>query len=471
MAARPPSILVVDDSEDVRSALELSLEYEGFRVATAADAAGAFRILEESPVDLILLDVKMPGMDGIEALGVLRERWPGIPVVMISGHADIRTAVDAVKQGAEDFLEKPVDTDRVVVAARNALRRRRLEVENRTLRELVDKSLRWIGASDASRRLLELAERAAASDERVLIVGESGVGKELLARRLHAASGRASGPFEVLACGAIPAELLEDELFGHEQGAFSGATTRRLGAFERASGGTLLLDEVGELPAAAQAKILRVLEGESFLRLGGDTPIRCDTRVIATTHHDLKADVAAGKFRQDLFYRLSVVVLGIPPLRQRQADVVPLAREFLVEATRRARRPAKRLSADAEAALARRTWLGNVRELRNVVDALVLVVDEPVIGADHVTTLLDARDHATPSDPFEAETMEEFRNAAERLYLERRIASLGGNLKRTAEALRISRSNLYKTLERVGLKPPPNSAEPSVPESGDPAKE
>ncbi|MBL8692904.1 MAG: sigma-54-dependent Fis family transcriptional regulator [Planctomycetes bacterium] len=453
-----PLLLVVDDAEDVRLSLEMSLQYEGYRVATAPEAASAFAVLAAKSVDLVLLDVKMPGMDGIEALPKMLEKWPGLPVLMISGHADIRTAVEAVKLGAEDFLEKPLDTDRVLVAVRNALRRRNLEQENRNLRELADRSLRWIGESDTSKKLLQMSERAAASDARVLVVGESGVGKELLVRRIHAASARSRGPLEVLPCASVPVELLEDELFGHEPGAFSGASQRRAGAFERAHGGSLLLDEVGELPLEAQAKILRVLETGTFVRLGGDAPIHSDARVFATTHHDLKADVAAGRFRQDLYYRLSVVVLTIPPLRERPADIPPLIRDGLAETARRARRLGKRMTPEAEAILAARPWRGNVRELRNTLDALALVVDGPVIQGSDVRAFFEHRERSTPRDPFEAPTLEEFRNAAERMYLEQKVASLQGNLKRTAEVLGISRSNLYKTLERLGLKPPPNSA-------------
>ncbi|HKE01215.1 MAG TPA: sigma-54 dependent transcriptional regulator [Planctomycetota bacterium] len=464
MPERPPLILVVDDADDVRATLEMCLRYEGFAVETAAEATIALGILEQAPVDLVLLDVKMPGMDGLEALSRIRARWPGIAVLMISGHGDVRTAVDAVKQGAEDFLEKPLEADRVAVAVRNALRRRSLERENRTLREQLDRSLRWVGTSATCTKLLEVAERAAASEERILIVGETGTGKELLARRIHAASRRREGPLEVLPCSAISPELVEDELFGHEAGAFTGAHSRRAGAFERAAGGTLLIDEVGEMPLDVQAKCLRVLESGTFTRLGGERPVRSDARVIATTHHDLRAEAEAGRFRSDLYYRLGVVVLTIPPLRERTEDVVPLAREFLVEAARRARVPGKRLSSNAEAALAARHWPGNVRELRNAVGALATLAEAPTITAEDVHSFFAARDREAPRDPFEAETLEEFRRFAERLYLERRIASLGGNLKRTAEALRISRSNLYKTLERVGLKAPPHRGDTPPPE-------
>lgn len=464
MQPTKPTILVVDDKADVRDTLQLCLQYEGFIVTTAVNGASALDAIERGPVDLVLLDVKMPGMDGIEVLGRILAIKPALPIVMMSGHGDIKTAVDAVKKGAEDFLEKPLDTDRLVVVIRNALRRGSLENANKNLREQVDAGLRWIGASEASLKLIDLADRAARSNERILIVGESGTGKERLARRIHAASPRRDGPFEVLACGAIPEELFEDEIFGHLQGAFSGAISRRQGVFERAAGGTLLLDEIGELSSDAQAKLLRVLETGMVRPLGGETPVRTDVRIVATTHRDLRAWVQSGRFREDLYFRLSVVILNISPLRERTADIMPLALEFLTEAARRLRRPAKKLTSNAAGVLRSRGWRGNARELRNVMDALALTVDGASIDAEHVQNYFSAADAQDSKDPFEAPTLEEFRNLADRIYLERKIDAMGGNLKRTAEVLNISRSNLYKTLERVGLKPPPGATQ--TPEAG-----
>ncbi|MFN0208010.1 MAG: sigma-54-dependent transcriptional regulator [Planctomycetota bacterium] len=457
MAAKPQTILIVDDDPDIRESLELCLQYHGFSVAQAASGSAALDALDRQPVDLVLLDVKMPGMDGIEVLGRLLEMRPALPIIMISGHADIRTAVDAVKKGAEDFLEKPLNVDRTIVIVRNALRRQNLEIENRNLREQVDRSIRWIGASDATRRLLDLTDRAARSPERILIIGESGTGKELLARRIHAASPRRDGPFETLGCGSVPHDLIEDELFGHEAGAFTNAHVRRAGAFERAGGGTLLLDEIGEMPLGAQAKLLRVLETGMLTPLGSEQPIRVDVRIVANTHHDLKSMVAKSQFREDLYFRLSVVILTIPPLRERAADIPLLAREFLLDSARRLRKPAKKLTSDAEAVLRARSWRGNVRELKNTIDALSLVTEAPQITGEDLKSFFEVQDRSGPLDPFDAPTLDEFRNLADRMYLERQVAAMGGNLKKTAEVLGISRSNLYKTLERVGLKPPPNS--------------
>lgn len=460
VTVKPSQILIIDDDADIRSSLELYLKYEGFAVELAANAAAGLDIIERTAVDLVLLDVKMPGMDGMEALGRILEIRPALSIIMISGHADIKTAVDAIKKGAEDFLEKPLDPDRTVVIVRNALRRKNLEHVNRNLRDQVDRSLRWIGSSEPSKRLLDLADRAARSNERILIIGESGVGKELLARRIHAASPRRDGPFEVLACGAIPRELLEDELFGHEAGAFTGAQGARAGAFERATGGTLLLDGVGELPLEAQVKLLRVLETGLLTPLGGGgRAVRTDARVLSTNHQDPRAACAEGKFREDLYYRLSVVNLTIPPLRDRQEDIVPMAREFFIDAAKRLRRPAKKLSSEAEGAFRSRHWRGNVRELRNAVDALSLTMEDITIQGVDVKSFFEAQDRTGTPDPFAAPTLDEFRNLADRIYLEKKIAAMNGNLKRTAEILGISRSNLYKTLERVGLKPPPNSPE------------
>lgn len=467
MPPKTPLVLVIDDDPDIRESLELCLKYEGLEVAQAPNASAGLDLVERLPVDLVLLDVKMPGMDGMEALGRILEMRPAMPILMISGHADIRMAVDAVKKGAEDFLEKPLDADRTVVIVRNSLRRRALEHVNKNLREQVDRSLRWIGSSEASRRMLDLADRAARSNERVLILGESGVGKELLARRIHAASARRDGPFEALACGAIPAELFEDELFGHSSGAYTGASGRRAGAFERAAGGTLLLDEVGELPIDAQVKLLRVLETGVLTPLGAEQSVRVDVRILATSHQDLRVAIAAGKFREDLYFRLSVITLMIPALRERAADIIPIAREFFLDAAKRLRKPAKKLTAEGEAAFRARTWRGNVRELRNTVDALSLTIDDITIPHRDIVTFFENQDRLVEKDPFEAPTLDEFRNLADRIYLERRIAHMGGNLKRTAEVLGISRSNLYKTLERVGLKPPPGAGAERPEDSGD----
>jgi two-component system nitrogen regulation response regulator NtrX len=452
-------ILVVDDDAGVREALDMFLRYEGFEVTAAASGAAALDELERQPPDLVFLDVKMPGVDGMELLGRLRARWPAMPVIMISGHGDIRTAVEALKRGAEDFLEKPLDANRTTVVARNAIRRRALEAENRALREALDRDIQWIAESTAARELADLADRVARSDERVLICGDSGTGKELLARRIHAASARRGGPFEVLHCGAIAPTLLEDELFGHATGAYTGAARERAGVFGRAVGGTLLLDEVGELPLEAQAKILRVIETGEWTPLGG-SPRRGDARIVATTQRDLRADSVAGRFREDLYFRLGVVVLTIPPLRERPEDILPLARQFLLDSALRARKPQKRFDAEAEELLRARPWRGNARELRNAVEALDLLVENDTIGAGDVRAYFSDSERAAPEDFMDAKTLDEFRIGVERMYLARQIAKRQGNMKRTALELGMSRANLYRMLERLGMRTPGAAAPP-----------
>ena len=446
-------VLIVDDQQAVREELAYALDFEGFRCAEAVDGRDALRKLEEGSFDLVLLDVKMPNMDGLEVLAAVGERWPKLPVVMISGHGDVETAVVAIKRGAFDFLVKPFDTDRMLVSVRNALRVHDLETENESLRaELADEH-RILGETEAVAALRRLIERAAPTEAQVLITGENGTGKELVARQLHGLSKRRRGAFVAVNCAAIPATLIESELFGHERGAFTGANTARKGCFETAHGGTLFLDEIGDMAPDAQAKLLRALQEHVVTRVGGQKPIQVDVRVVAATNQDLDAMVAEDRFREDLFYRLKVVPIRVPALRERAADAPILARHFLAAAARKNGLPNRELGDAAADWLATQPWPGNVRELRNLCEAVMILTDGEVLTPQAFQEVVAGSARAPKDgDYFALPTLEEFRAATEKEFIRRKLSDNSGNIKRTAERIGIQRSNLYKKLDRYGLK-------------------
>jgi two-component system nitrogen regulation response regulator NtrX len=455
----------VDDDPDICVALEMLLRYEGFEVWTAANGKLALARLDREEAagrraELVVSDVKMPDMDGLQLLEKLRERRDPPAVVMISGHGDVATAVDAVKRGALDFLEKPLDQNRVLVALQNALRQTRLVRENVVLRRALSGRWELVGESEPMRRLKRELERVAASDAPVLITGENGTGKEVVARNLHLLSPQGTGPFVPVNCAAIPAELIESELFGHEKGSFTGAHERRIGHFEAADGGTLFLDEIGDMPLAAQAKVLRVLETREVTRVGGTRPTPVSIRVVAATNADLAQAVEAKTFRMDLFYRLNVVPLRVPPLRERPADVPLLAAHFLREiASRSGRRPGE-LEPSALELLCSLPYPGNVRQLRNLLEAAHVFAEGAITRADleHILENGPALSGSVRAegqgyaDPFRAETFEDFKEKSEALFFRLKLAENEGNVKRTAERLGMQRSHLYKKLERFDLK-------------------
>ncbi|HET6205059.1 MAG TPA: sigma-54 dependent transcriptional regulator [Planctomycetota bacterium] len=455
-------VLLVDDAPDIRSTLADLLQYEGFETRAAGRGEEALAALSREPIDVVLLDIKMPGRDGLEVLAEIRERFPDPAVLMISGHGDIPSAVESIRRGALDFLEKPLDSERVMIAVRRALRTRELERENRRLREEIDREWRMLGDSPAMASLHRSIERIAPSSERVLITGENGAGKELVARRVHLLSDRAAGPFVALNCAALPENLIESELFGHEKGAFTGAHARHAGVFEQADGGTLFLDEIGEMPLPLQPKLLRALEEGVVRPVGGTEARPVDVRAIAATNRDLRAAVDAGAFRQDLFFRLAVVPLRVPALRERSEDVAPLAAEFLVRACRRNRLGTKRFSDDALAYLRGLDWPGNVRELENFVSAAALLLEGPVLTGAALARFRAsnaAGAEGTEGDLYAKRTLREFREAAEAVYLRRKLAENNGNMQRTAEAIGVARSHLYRMLERLGGKSPEDAEE------------
>jgi two-component system nitrogen regulation response regulator NtrX len=447
-------ILIVDDEQGIRAALGQLLEFEGYEVRTVANAVDGLAEYARFKPHLVFMDVKMAGIDGLEALRKLKEQDPSAIVVMISGHATIQTAVEATQHGAYDILEKPLDTDRILVTLRNALAHLDLHEENTRLRDVVRSKFEIVGASYAIRAVTEKIERVGKTPARVLITGENGTGKELVARAIHSLSTRAKAPFVEVNCAAIPAELIESELFGHMKGSFTGAVADRAGKFEQAHGGTLFLDEIGDMSLAAQAKVLRVLQDGVVTRIGGSKPIQVDVRVLAATNKDLESEIAAGRFREDLYYRLNVVPIHVPPLRERREDIPLLIAHFITQLTGPGGLAPRAMSEDAVTRLGQLDWPGNVRELRNTIERLLILASGPRITADDVDHLVGRRADAGEGglgSLLDVPTFEEFKHAAERAYLVAKLRAFDWNVSETARALDMPRSNLYKKIERYGL--------------------
>ena len=446
-------ILVVDDEQGIRAALGQLLEYEGYDVRAESNAAAGIATYEKWRPHLVFMDVKMAGMDGLEGLKRIRQLDPTATVVMISGHATIQTAVEATQLGAYDILEKPLDTDRILVLLRNALQHYSLQEENARLRETIESRFEIVGKSYAIRALTNQIEKVAVTPARVLITGENGTGKELVARAIHRLSPRANKPFVEVNCAAIPSELIESELFGHMKGSFTGAVSDRAGKFEQADKGTLFLDEVGDMSLAAQAKVLRVLQDGEVTRIGGSKSARVDVRVLAATNKTLEEEIAAGRFREDLYYRLNVVPLHVPPLRERREDIPLLAQHFVNLLSQRDGTASRTLDNSALEVLQRYDWPGNVRELRNAIERVMILSAGPRITGADVTRLTSTRppDASGLGSLLEVKTYEEFKNAAERAFLLHKLREMDWNVSETARVLDMPRSNLYKKIERYGL--------------------
>lgn len=375
-------ILVVDDERSIRNTLKEILEYEKFEVDVAEDGFEALEKLEKNRFDLVLCDIKMPKMDGLEVLDKIHMLDPDATVVMISGHGTIETAVDAIKKGAYDFISKPLDLNRLLITIRNATDKTRLVTEAKVLKRRVNKTYEMIGNSEALLSIKELINRVAPTDARVFITGQSGTGKELVARWLHELSNRSKGAFVEVNCAAIPSELIESELFGHEKGSFTSAIKQKKGNFELATGGTLFLDEIGDMSLAAQAKVLRALQENKIMRVGGEKELPVDVRVVAATNKDIQSEIERGNFREDLYHRLSVILIHVPSLNERLDDIPLLANHFLSQVLNEQAMPPKLFSDDALEALKEIKWTGNIRELRNVVERLAILCDKEILGSD-----------------------------------------------------------------------------------------
>jgi two-component system nitrogen regulation response regulator NtrX len=465
-------ILVVDDETAIRQAMRMILEYEGHDVIEAGSGQEALQLaLAESP-DVVFLDVKMPGMDGLETLTRLRAQSDTLPVVIVSAHGTAATALEAGRLGAYRFIEKPLSKDYVLDAVREGLELASLRSENRTLRTALETRHQMVGDSAAIRTVLDQVRRAAPSNATVLILGESGVGKELVARAIHRGSLRARERFIQVNCAAIPEELIESELFGHERGAFTGATEKQVGKFEMADRGTIFLDEVGDMSPKTQAKVLRVLQEGEVERLGSSRTIKVDVRVLAATNKDLEEEIAQGRFREDLYFRLSVIPIHVPPLRERLEDIPAIVQHMVARFSREINRRPSRFSPGALAALQSAAWRGNVRELGNVIERLLIMTDRDVIEADQVRQVVrmgPARPQTVvgPAAPQAGQgldtpnlieaadrpaTLREFKEWSERRYLVARLREFGWNISKTAEVIDTPRSNLYKKLEQYNIK-------------------
>ncbi len=450
------NILITDDEESIRNALREILEFENYGVLEAENAEQTFEILEREEVDLLLLDIKMKGMDGMEVLQQLNRESVEVPVIMISGHGTIEIAVEATKAGAFDFIEKPPDLNRLLVSVRNALDKHQLTRENRDMRSRLRQVPEILGTSDEMEKIRQVIGKVAPTRSRVMIVGENGTGKELVARWIHEKSRRSEGPFVAVNCAAIPEELLESELFGHEEGAFTGATERRIGKFEQADGGTLFLDEVGDMSPGAQSKVLRALQENAITRVGGNETLEVDVRVLSATNKDLEEEIAGGAFREDLYHRLNVIPVRVPPLRERPEDIPVLARATLEDlADEEIVFSGKEFSDEALEVLKELPWSGNVRELQNAVERLGLLAEGGTIGRSDVESLRISK--RSEEERLEAmmddhETFQQFKESAERAFLVRKLEENDWNVSRTAEAIDIQRSHIYNKMKKYNIE-------------------
>ncbi|MBW8876526.1 MAG: sigma-54-dependent Fis family transcriptional regulator [Acidobacteria bacterium] len=443
------SILVVDDEAAIRDSLHMILEYEGYRVEEAGNGSQALSKVAERAPDAIVLDIKMPEMDGLELLKALRERGYDMPVLMISGHADVATAVEATRRGAFDFFEKPLQRERVLLSLRNAVEAYRLQAENRTLRVEPEQ---LIGSAPAMRRLREMVEKAAPTTATVLVTGESGTGKELVARAIHRGSARRDRALIQVNCAAIPEELIESELFGHEKGSFTGAVRKQMGKFVAADGGTIFLDEIGDMSARTQAKVLRVLQNGEVEPVGAERTVQVDVRVVAATNRNLEDEIAAGRFREDLFYRLNVIPVRTPALREHLEDLPVLVEHFVRRYADQNNYKAKEFSPEALAHLKALPWKGNVRELKNLVERLlILAPGDKVTREDVIGATGGARPELSTS-LLAVATLREFRDLSERMFLLHKLEENNWNVTQTAQAIDTPRSNLYKKLDQYDIQ-------------------
>ena len=451
------TILIVDDEEGIRASLGGILEDEGYKTLFAVDGVEALAMARQEVPDLVLLDIWMPRMDGLETLQKLKELYPGLIVIMMSGHGTIETAVRSTKLGAYDFIEKPLSLEKVIISVNNALGVTRLREENASLRGMVHKDDEVISVSPAMRKLQEQIRLVAPSNASVLITGENGTGKELVARSIHFYSQRRDKPFVEINCAAIPEELIESELFGHERGAFTGAVAQKKGKFDLADGGTIFLDEIGDMSLKTQAKVLRILQERKFERVGGTRTLEVDVRIIAATNKVLEEEIRAGQFREDLFYRLNVVPFTVPPLRERKEDIPPLVGHFLDLFSRREGGERKVMVPEAVTLLKNYEWPGNVRELKNIIERLVIMTPGGTIAVNHIPGYVAAGEPPREMVVGRAGGMTEFsslreaREEFEKEFIIQKLEENDWNITKTAEAIELERSNLHRKIKSYGI--------------------
>ncbi len=465
------SILIVDDEEAILASLSSILQDEGYEVTTAKSGGEALRIFTTDPPDLAILDIWMPEMDGLETLKRVRELVPTAQVMMMSGHGSIETAVKAIKLGAYDYIEKPLSLENVTLRVKHALEQYRLEEENRSLRTKVQRKFELVGQSAAMQQLRQLIGTAGPTNSRVLIGGENGTGKELVARAIHVQSARADRPFVAVNCAAIPETLIESELFGHEKGSFSGATSMKRGQFEQADGGTLFLDEIGDMSLSTQAKVLRALQEQQFTRVGGTKLLKVDVRVLAASNKDLLKEIEKGQFREDLYYRLNVVPVVVPPLRERREDIPLLVRHFMKLHAEEQGLRLKEITPEAMSVFQQYDWPGNIRELRNLIERLMIMVPGPVIDTAQANLSLQVRPGGPASAPGVAaaaptvsplftthyDSLRDARNAFEKEYIGRKLREHHWNISRTAEDLKVERSHLHRKIKLLDVEMRPET--------------
>ncbi len=464
------SILIVDDEVSILNSLSSILEDEGYEVSVAKSGVEALKLCTVNPPELMMLDIWMPEMDGLETLRRLRELVPNTQVMMMSGHGSIETAVKAIKLGAYDYIEKPLSLENVTLRVKHALDQHRLEQENRTLRTKVERKFELVGRATVMQQLKQIIETAGPTNSRVLIGGENGTGKELVARAIHQHSPRVDRPFVAVNCAAIPETLIESELFGHERGSFSGATAMKRGQFEQADSGTLFLDEIADMSLSTQAKVLRALQEQQFTRVGGTKLIKVDVRVLAASNKDLLKEIDKGTFREDLFYRLNVVPIVVPPLRDRREDIPLLVKHFLHVHAEEQGLKIKQVSPEAMDVFMQYEWPGNIRELRNLIERLMIMVPGPVIEASHASVALQVRPNlsapqtvmggAQPGNtiltrPYDS--LRDARNAFEKEFIARKLREHHWNISRTAEDLQIERSHLHRKIKLLDVEMRPES--------------
>ncbi len=455
-----PRILIIDDERSIRSTLKEILEYEKYEIVEAEDGAQGLQLIKKEDFDLVMCDIKMPKMDGMEVLTASAEIKPDLPFIMISGHGSIDAAVEATKKGAYDFLQKPPDLNRLLITVRNALEKKELVTETKILKRKVSKTRDIIGQSSPIIRIKDTIEKVAPTEARVLITGENGSGKELVARWIHEKSNRANGPLIEVNCAAIPSELIESELFGHEKGSFTSAIKQRIGKFEQANGGTLFLDEIGDMSMSAQSKVLRALQENKITRVGGEKEIPVDVRIVAATNKDLFKEIELNNFRMDLYHRLSVIIIHVPTLNERSDDIPEIAQSFLEEICNDYGVPTKKFSQAAMKALQANHWTGNIRELHNMVERLIILSDKEITeqdvllnsGANRKNMGLEISTPTSANNFDQYKSYQDFKDDVEKEFILFKLEKNNWNVTKTAEEMDIQRSHLYNKIEKYQLK-------------------